>query len=75
MNWKGTVMSKEAKEEVNMENKNTVQRDLDSIKSDYIREIWRGCCHHCHRGQSVAGAIGDDGLCAFCRSKGNEPWW
>ena len=35
--------------------------------------IWKGCCHSCNRATSVAGVIGDDGLCDFCRRKGNKP--
>ena len=31
-----------------------------------------GCCHYCHRAPSVAGQIGDDGLCEFCRMNGRS---
>jgi hypothetical protein len=36
---------------------------------------WKGCCHHCGRGTSVAGPIGDDGLCEFCRRNGRVATW
>ena len=32
--------------------------------------IWYTCCHWCNRGTSIAGKIGNDGLCSFCRKKG-----
>ena len=31
---------------------------------------WKGCCHWCHRSKSVAGKIGNDGLCDYCRENG-----
>ncbi len=37
-----------------------------------IKNIWKGCCHWCNRAPSVAGKIGDDGLCDMCRKNGRK---
>jgi hypothetical protein len=34
--------------------------------------IWRGCCHHCHRTQEVAGTLNERGFCAFCIRRGYD---
>jgi len=36
---------------------------------------WKGCCHWCNRAPSVAGEIGDDGLCEWCRKNGRQAVW
>ena len=36
-------------------------------------DIWKGCCNSCSRATSIAGVIGDDGLCNYCRRKGYKP--
>ena len=37
--------------------------------------LWKGCCHYCNRGRSIAGKIGNDGLCSFCRENGRIATW
>ena len=36
---------------------------------------WKGCCHWCNRGSSVAGEIGDVGLCELCGRNGRLATW
>ena len=52
---------------------------LESKRLTYLQgskgDFWHGCCHSCNRAVSVAGVIGDDGLCDMCRSRGNTAWW
>ena len=36
---------------------------------------WKGCCHWCNRVIFVAGEIGNDGLCEFCRRNGRRATW
>jgi len=47
----------------------------ENIEARSPGTIWKGCCHSCNRAVSVAGPIGDDGLCDECRKKGLTPWW
>jgi len=55
--------------------KEAIQNYLNLTEGETIRGIWRGCCHYCNRATSVAGLIGDDGLCSFCYHEGYKAWW
>ena len=40
---------------------------VDMIDNHTHTPIWYTSCHWCNRGTSIAGKIGNDGLCGFCR--------
>ena len=54
-----------------------IHRELRIPDRMYNNEIssWKDCCHYCNRAKNIVGAIGNDGLCDFCRNNGRRASW